>query len=161
MVLFAEVLVDWIKHAFVTRFNEIPSITYREYTLSLAYDLAQTKHKNVSKTLSCIKVFIIAKINNDVFQAFSEHSDLVARRMGFIPLPLGVLAARIISQAVKISNVGGAFLLMLAFLCLLSFRILSNIITLGKACDLIDNHQRQRSETAAEVKNDKCCEGTV
>lgn len=48
MVLAAEIVVDWLKHAFITRFNEIPSNVYQEYTLSLAYDLAQTKQKNVS-----------------------------------------------------------------------------------------------------------------
>lgn len=127
MVLLAEITVDSLKHAFVTRFNEIPATIYSEYTLSLAYDLAQTKQKH----------------------AFAEHSDLVARRMGFIPLPLAVLATRIITQSVKISNYGSAFIFLVAFGCLVTFRILSNIITLGKACDLIDAHQKQRAEAAA------------
>lgn len=48
MVLFAEVLVDWIKHAFITRFNELPVDVYRDYTISLAYDMAQTRQKHVS-----------------------------------------------------------------------------------------------------------------
>ena len=69
--------------------------------------------------------------------------------MGFIPLPLAVLAARIISQSVKISNYGGVITFLVAYACLVTFRILSNIITLGKACDLIDAHQKQRAETAA------------
>ncbi len=77
-------------------------------------------------------------------QAFTDHSDLVARRMGFIPLPLGVLSTRIVSQSVKITDYGSVVIFFLAYLCLVSFRILSNIITLGKACDLIDTHQKQR-----------------
>lgn len=68
--------------------------------------------------------------------------------MGFIPLPLGVLTTRIISQAVEISNWAGGVILVLAFMCLVSFRILSNIVTLGKACDLIDTHQKQRAAAA-------------
>ena len=68
--------------------------------------------------------------------------------MGFIPLPLGVLATRIVSQSVEISNYGAVLVLLLAFLCLASFRILSNIVTLGKACDLIDTHQKQRAAAA-------------
>ena len=51
MVLFAEVLVDWIKHAFITRFNELPVDVYRDYTISLAYDMAQTRQKHVSMPL--------------------------------------------------------------------------------------------------------------
>ena len=54
MVLFAEVLVDWIKHAFITRFNELPVDVYRDYTISLAYDMAQTRQKHV-----CISLFLV------------------------------------------------------------------------------------------------------
>ena len=48
IVYAVEIVVDWLKHAFVTRFNEIPVDVYREYTLSLAYDLAATKSNNVA-----------------------------------------------------------------------------------------------------------------
>ena len=48
MVLVAEFVVDWIKHAFITRFNEVSSDVYKNYTIFLAYDLAQTKQKHVS-----------------------------------------------------------------------------------------------------------------
>ena len=47
MVLIAELFVDWVKHAFITRFNEIPADIYREYTLTLAYDLIASKQKYV------------------------------------------------------------------------------------------------------------------
>ncbi|KAI8421786.1 hypothetical protein MSG28_009746 [Choristoneura fumiferana] len=82
LVLTFEVIIDWVKHAFITRFNEIPFGVYREYTVSLAYDVAQTRQKH----------------------AFSDHSDLVARRMGFIPLPLGVVITRVLVHAVKIDG---------------------------------------------------------
>lgn len=67
---------------YIFSFNEIPYGVYREYTVSLAYDMAQTRQK----------------------YAFSDHSDLVARRMGFIPLPLGVVITRVIIQALKIDG---------------------------------------------------------
>ena len=44
-VLGAEIIVDWLKHAFITRFNEVSAEVYKDYTISLAYDLAQTKEK--------------------------------------------------------------------------------------------------------------------
>lgn len=50
--------------------------------MSLAYDVAQTRQK----------------------YAFSDHSDLVARRMGFIPLPLGVVITRVLVHAVKVDG---------------------------------------------------------
>ena len=49
MVLCCELLVDWIKHAFITRFNEVSAEVYKDYTIHLAYDLAQTKQANVSQ----------------------------------------------------------------------------------------------------------------
>lgn len=47
LVIGCEILVDWIKHAFIARFNELPVDVYKDYTLSLAYDMAQTRQKNV------------------------------------------------------------------------------------------------------------------
>lgn len=40
-----------------------------------------------------------------IVQATSEHTDLVSRRMGFIPLPLGCLLFRTISQSVDWAQV--------------------------------------------------------
>ena len=94
MVLGAEILVDWVKHAFITRyaplsddnfkiiinyenatrFNGVSADVYKDYTISLAHDLALTKQKH----------------------AYSDHSDIVSRRMGFIPIPLGVVMLRLV-----------------------------------------------------------------
>ena len=125
VVLGAEIMVDWVKHAFITRFNDLPADVYKYYTISLAYDLAQTKQK----------------------YAFSDHSDIVSRRMGFIPLPLGVVMLRVVYTSVRSTNPGAWAVVVLAYLCLLTFRILSSIVILGKACDLIDEHKtRQETE---------------
>ncbi|KAF9423544.1 hypothetical protein HW555_001099 [Spodoptera exigua] len=125
LVLTFEVIIDWVKHAFITRFNEIPYGVYREYTVSLAYDVAQTRQK----------------------YAFSDHSDLVARRMGFIPLPLGVVITRVLVHAVKVDGFAAIFLITLAYLCLISVRVLVSIVILGKACDLITQHQTEKNES--------------
>lgn len=47
-IMLAEVIVDWLKHAFITRFNEISPDVYGSYSISLAYDLASSKLKSVS-----------------------------------------------------------------------------------------------------------------
>ena len=125
LVLGAEIVVDWVKHAFITRFNDLPAEVYHDYTISLAYDLAQTKQK----------------------YAFSDHSDIVTRRMGFIPLPIGVVMLRVVYTSVKSHNPGSWAVAVMAYLCLLTFRILGSIVILGKACDLIDEHKiRQENE---------------
>ncbi|XP_021921300.1 protein TAPT1 homolog isoform X2 [Zootermopsis nevadensis] len=126
MVLFAEVLVDWIKHAFITRFNELPVDVYRDYTISLAYDMAQTRQKH----------------------AFSDHSDLVARRMGFIPLPLGVVMVRVLCHALHLDGPAAVVLLIMLYLCLASFRVLNSVVILGIACNLISQHQQEKAAAA-------------
>uniref|UniRef100_A0A182PZY7 Protein TAPT1 homolog n=1 Tax=Anopheles farauti TaxID=69004 RepID=A0A182PZY7_9DIPT len=124
-VMATECLVDWIKHAFITRFNEIPCDVYREYTTSLAYDMTQTRQKH----------------------AFSDHSDLVARRMGFIPFPLGVVLVKALYHALSFDNAGSIVILFVAFLALLSARVLNTICALGKACDLTQKHQDEKNQS--------------
>lgn len=122
-VLFVECLVDWIKHAFITRFNEIPTDVYKEYTTSLAYDMTQTRQKH----------------------AFSDHSDLVARRMGFIPFPLGVVLLKALYHALSFQNLASILIFVVAVCCLLSCRVLNTICTLGKACDIMRKHREERT----------------
>jgi len=131
MVMGAEFLVDWIKHAFITRFNEVDADVYKSYTIFLAYDLAQTKQKH----------------------AFSDHSDIVSRRMGFIPLPLSVVMIRVISTAVRAHTQGSVAIFLLAYLSLVTFRVLASIVILGKACDLIDQHQEQKKASTASMSS--------
>jgi hypothetical protein len=43
VVFVVEFFVDWVKHGFILKFNELSSEVYREYTLSLAHDMIKTK----------------------------------------------------------------------------------------------------------------------
>ena len=96
---------------------------YRDYTTSLAYDIAQTRQK----------------------YAFSDHSDLVARRMGFIPLPLSVVVVRVLVQAVNINNAASAIIILVAILSLGTFKILNNILILGFASGYMNRHEQERA----------------
>ena len=131
IVLIAEMFVDWIKHAFITRFNELQLDVYRDYTTSLAYDMAQTRQKH----------------------AFSDHSDLVARRMGFIPLPLGVVMIRVLASAVHINDFASVILFVLAYFCLASFKVLNSLLILGKACELITQHKQEKATVQSPSNN--------
>uniref|UniRef100_A0A3B4ESG0 Transmembrane anterior posterior transformation protein 1 homolog n=1 Tax=Pundamilia nyererei TaxID=303518 RepID=A0A3B4ESG0_9CICH len=51
MVVTSEVAVDVIKHAFITKFNDITADVYSEYRASLAFDLVSSRQKNVSNCL--------------------------------------------------------------------------------------------------------------
>ena len=63
MVMIVEFLVDWIKHAFITRFNEVPAEVYKNYTIFLAYDLAQTKQKHVSDSFPVQNYFNLFSVD--------------------------------------------------------------------------------------------------
>lgn len=133
-VLFTEFFVDWIKHAFVTRFNELPCDVYREYTISLAYDMAQTRQKH----------------------AFSDHSDLVARRMGFIPFPLGVVLVKALYHAISIENMlAGLIIFIVTYIFLITCRILNTICALGKACDLMTKHEEDKMDRLPQTPAQK------
>lgn len=60
-------------------------------------------------------------------KAFSDHSDLVSRRMGFMPLPLAAVVIRVLASAVRLASPGGPFVFLLAYLCLLTFRSEENL----------------------------------
>ena len=49
LVLVSEVFVDWTKHAFITKFNDISPDVYREYRSILAKDLASSQHQQVQQ----------------------------------------------------------------------------------------------------------------
>ncbi|XP_025197787.1 protein TAPT1 homolog [Melanaphis sacchari] len=119
-VMVSEMLIDWTKHAFITRFNEINLSVYSDYILSFAYDTAQSRHR----------------------KAFTDHSDLVARRMGFIPIPLGVVMIKVLTRCVSIDGrLASIILLMFTFTCLVTLKIVNLVYILGKACKLIEFHK--------------------
>ncbi|BGP03210.1 Endoplasmic reticulum membrane protein 65 [Rhodotorula toruloides] len=82
VVLVSECFVDWLKHAFITKFNHIRPGVYGRFVDVLCKDLvagAGSKRANE--------------------QPFVDQSPFVARRLGFAALPLGCLVVRVISQA--------------------------------------------------------------
>ncbi|KAL7306414.1 hypothetical protein TKK_0001831 [Trichogramma kaykai] len=125
LLLFAELLVDWVKHAFIARFNELRSNVYKEFSLTIAYDMAQTRQE----------------------AAFSDPSDLVARRMGFIPLPLGVAIARVLCTTLPYKFQPVYFLLLiLAFFILVTLRVLISMYVLGCSYKIIKQHNQSTTE---------------
>ncbi|XP_028271423.1 transmembrane anterior posterior transformation protein 1 homolog isoform X2 [Parambassis ranga] len=112
MVVTSEVAVDIIKHAFITKFNDITADVYSEYRASLAFDLVSSRQKN----------------------ACTDYSDSVARRMGFIPLPLAVLLIRVVMSSVKVQGALSYTCVFLFYLGLVTLKVLNSIVLLGKSC---------------------------
>ncbi|XDV37495.1 hypothetical protein PO909_007087 [Leuciscus waleckii] len=112
MVILSEIAVDIVKHAFITKFNDITADVYSEYKASLAFELVSSRQQN----------------------AYTDYSDSVARRMGFIPLPLAVLLIRVVMSSVKIQGALSSVCLLLFYLGLITLKVLNSIVILGKSC---------------------------
>ncbi|XP_061883118.1 transmembrane anterior posterior transformation protein 1 homolog [Entelurus aequoreus] len=112
MVIASEVTVDIVKHAFITKFNDISADVYGEYRASLAFDLVSSRQKN----------------------AYTDYSDSVSRRMGFIPLPLALLLIRVVSSSVKIQGSLSFICVLLFYLGLITLKVLNSIVLLGTSC---------------------------
>ncbi|KAF7707028.1 transmembrane anterior posterior transformation protein 1 homolog isoform X3 [Silurus meridionalis] len=115
MVVASEVTVDVVKHAFITKFNDITADVYSEYKASLALELVSSRQQ----------------------YAYTDYSDSVARRMGFIPLPLAVLLIRVVMSSVKIQGALASVSLLLFYLGMITLKVLNSIVLLGKSCHYV------------------------
>ncbi|RXW23503.1 hypothetical protein EST38_g2349 [Candolleomyces aberdarensis] len=87
MVLGCEMLVDWLKHAFITKFNHIRPSVYERYTDVLCLDLSSGSAVGRLRTRK---------------HSYIDQSPLVARRLGFASIPLAALAILVGSQSLNL-----------------------------------------------------------
>ena len=79
LVWCTEIIADWIKHAFITKFNFLPARVYPEYALLLAGDVTGIGHEGMSL----------------------DHSHGVVKRIGFAQIPLLCVMFRLLKEAAK------------------------------------------------------------
>ncbi|KAI8925644.1 eukaryotic membrane protein family-domain-containing protein [Entophlyctis helioformis] len=78
-----EVLVDWLKHAFITKFNNISAAVYARYVDSL----------------------ILARFRPTTAIRSTTWSPIVARRIGFVSIPLACLVIRVSIQTLQMIGI--------------------------------------------------------
>lgn len=87
-VLASELCVDWLKHAFITKFNHIRPTVYERYIDVLCRDLTTgswySRRRPVRK------------------HTYVDQSPVVARRLGFASMPLAVLAVILGAQSISL-----------------------------------------------------------
>ncbi|CAK9297681.1 unnamed protein product [Gordionus sp. m RMFG-2023] len=103
LVLMCEIFVDWIKHAFITKFNDIHHEVYRDYTLYLAKDAVMRDNNNINLINNADGDKYDPNINKNIFT--DSNSDLVCKQTGFTPLPLAVIFLKTAFQSMRASNV--------------------------------------------------------
>lgn len=119
VILIVEFVTDWLKHIFIIRFNEIPFDAYHQYRVSLAYDMIEARKTH----------------------EISDHSDLLARRMGFVAFPLSVVLIKTIYACCDFDTWAAAILGIFGILTIFLLRVLNTIIALGLACNFVDNFE--------------------
>jgi len=86
-VLLSELLVDWLKHAFVTKFNHIRPALYGRYIDVLCYDLLPASARAASSDGTTRREFTLV-----------DQSPRVSRRVGLAVLPLACVLVRLSVQ---------------------------------------------------------------
>ncbi|CDZ98162.1 Predicted membrane protein [Phaffia rhodozyma] len=89
VVLGSEMVVDWLKHAYITKFNHIRVSTYERFADVLCRDLVTAG---------------IGGLPSGKKHALADQSPLVSRRLGFASLPLACLVIRIAFQALGMAS---------------------------------------------------------
>ncbi|CAL2047827.1 unnamed protein product [Caenorhabditis brenneri] len=129
MVVGCEFFVDWLKHAFITKFNEINSEVYKDFTITIAFDVIRSREQN----------------------AFSDHSDQVSRRMGFIPIPLSIMIIRVLSQTFTLDNLASILIFVIGWLLLLAIKVCNGVIMLGQACEHVKRFRDIQARSEFEL----------
>lgn len=115
-MLACEVIVDWVKHAFITKFNHIDAECYIDYSCTLRKDI-----------LDCYKDKVIM-----------DHTYAISKRLGLSQMPLACVFLRYISLAFNSPRVEAYLATMSAtqifvygaggFLFLLVFKIVFRVL---------------------------------
>lgn len=85
IVLASEFLVDWLKHAFITKFNHIRPSVYGRFMDVLCRDLVMAGP-------------VVRSSSSRRKHTFVDQSPVVSRRLGFAAVPLSCLLVRMTAQ---------------------------------------------------------------
>jgi hypothetical protein len=92
-----EVLADWIKHSFITKFNFIPSQVYGEYALLLAGDvtgIGQQQHESSANATN----------TNHHHHHYLDRTHAVVKRIGLAQVPMVCVLAQYATEAARYSS---------------------------------------------------------
>jgi transmembrane anterior posterior transformation protein 1 len=130
LIFLCEVLVDWIKHAFVTKFNRIPHRAYQQFSMVICRDIVQgNKHSAVR----------------------SIGGSAVAKRVGFVSLPLAALALRMAMHGLAEMPL---FTALLVFSIMLLTKVSLSIGLLGHAIRRVNRFPCRDGEPSNGVMDD-------
>jgi hypothetical protein len=109
VIFLCEVVVDWIKHAFVTKFNRIPHRAYKQFSMVICRDIVRGNKYSAVRSIG---------------------GSGVAKRVGFVSLPLAALSLRMAVHG--LSRMPALFSLLI-FLIMLAIKVSLSVGLLGHA----------------------------
>lgn len=117
LMLLAEVFVDWIKHAFITKFNRINAGVYDKYISILCRDITGCRKEDT----------------------ILDHTHYVSRRLGLVPLPLAAVVIRMLfryfsTSSLDFRTISGCLFLLVLFLCCVAAKVLTSLLLMAHAC---------------------------
>lgn len=127
VIFVCEVVVDWIKHAFVTKFNRIPPRVYDQFLLVICDDIATAKSQSVVRSIG---------------------GSGVSKRIGFVNLPLAALVTRMSMSSVL--RLPKTFIVLL-WLSLVAIKTALSIILIGNSWRKIRSTRIDDKEDADHI----------
>ena len=150
-----ELIVDWVKHSFITKFNQHPPELYEDYMDILSRDIAfstfvdlLSEHRGspsrLTPTNKAPAPFVASRPLVDPTQA-------VARRVGLACIPISCVILRFLwvdlSVLVSSFSAEGLAIVVLSFLCLVALKTLLNVLLLVRACSHLIQCARDEDDT--------------
>ncbi|KAF9038267.1 DUF747-domain-containing protein [Hymenopellis radicata] len=133
-VILSECVVDSLKHAFITKYNHIRPSVYARFMDVLCRDLTSGSAVGRRK------------------HTYVDQSPLVARRLGFAPLPLAVLSVLIAGQSIGEIDLKWGMMGLLFWLCFLGLKIILGVNLVSYATARRDS--QEAASRAEDPEND-------
>ncbi|KAI6186820.1 hypothetical protein M3Y98_00174400 [Aphelenchoides besseyi] len=124
MVIIAELIVDWLKHAFITKFNEISAEVYQDFTITLAFDVVKSHERD----------------------SFTDFSDQVSRRMGFIPIPISIMLIRVIAQSIDFTTNFFTLIFVCVWIGMFAVKVLNGVFLHDRSVDYVAQYRQLQSQ---------------
>jgi len=111
LIMGSEFAIDWMKHAFIIKFNNLTVDIYPEYRSILAEDYIKAQHPTKG----------------------IEYADQISRRMAYSPLPLAAVVIHITLISFKLSGPTGIQVLVAVFINLFLFKIIIGLMLMKES----------------------------
>ncbi|KAJ8608933.1 hypothetical protein CTAYLR_005313 [Chrysophaeum taylorii] len=139
VVLSFELVADWLKHAFMAKFNKLDAKVYDEYADRLARDVVTGRGGGLAL----------------------DHTHAVTRRLGLAVLPLACVAARYLTIAagwlrisLQLSSIATILVVAAFAVCIFELKMLTSICLAGVSVGLHRDYELAKTRDREDARSD-------